>query len=161
MITSTTGDSFSHQGSSYQVDTRARVIIFDMSALEADNALQQRSSFVPHSADHSHRPLSRELGLMSWPENLYKRMRHKQNPDGIGRQANSLSAKAMQLSIVGSMVCSVHPRSLRVWKVHGSKLGKKRKELFWLRINYIQLLMTLSLSPSLSLRLLNILCSCL
>ncbi|KAL4638076.1 hypothetical protein ACB092_03G124200 [Castanea dentata] len=100
----TSGSSFSHQGSSYQVETRARVIIFDMSALEADNALQQRSSLVPHSADHSHRPLSRELGLMSWPENLYKRMRHKQSPDGIDRQANSLSAKAMQLSIFGSMV---------------------------------------------------------
>ncbi|KAK4597004.1 hypothetical protein RGQ29_014858 [Quercus rubra] len=100
----TSGASFSHQGSSYQVETRARVIIFDMSALEADNALQQRSSSVPHSADHSHRSLSRELGLMSWPENLYKRMQHKQNPDGIDRQANSLSAKAMQLSIFGSMV---------------------------------------------------------
>ncbi|XP_030959879.1 sodium/hydrogen exchanger 7 isoform X2 [Quercus lobata] len=100
----TSGVSFSHQGSSYQVETRARVIIFDMSALEADNALQQRSSSVPHSADHSHRTLSRELGLMSWPENLNKRMRHKQNPDGIDRQANSLSAKAMQLSIFGSMV---------------------------------------------------------
>ncbi|KAL4638072.1 hypothetical protein ACB092_03G124000 [Castanea dentata] len=100
----TSGASFSRQGSSYQVDTRARVIIFDMSALEADNALQQRSSLVPQLADHSHRPLSRELGLMSWPENLYKRMRHKQNPDGIDRQANSLSAKATQLSIVGSMV---------------------------------------------------------
>ncbi|KAK7848722.1 sodium/hydrogen exchanger 7 [Quercus suber] len=100
----TSGASFSHQGSSYQVETRARVIIFDMSALEADNALQQRSSSVPHSADHSHISLSRELGLMSWPENLYKRMQHKQNPDGIDRQANSLSAKAMQLSIFGSMV---------------------------------------------------------
>ncbi|XP_050275680.1 sodium/hydrogen exchanger 7-like isoform X5 [Quercus robur] len=100
----TSGASFSHQGSSYQVETRARVIIFDMSALEADNAFQQRSSSVPHSADHSHRTLSRELGLMSWPENLNKRMRHKQNPDGIDRQANSLSSKAMQLSIFGSMV---------------------------------------------------------
>ncbi|KAM3705589.1 hypothetical protein ACJW31_03G091400 [Castanea mollissima] len=100
----TSGASFSHQGSSYQVETRARVIIFDMSGLEADNALQQRSSSVPHSADHSHRPLSRELELMSWPENLYKRMRHKQSPDWIDRQANSLSAKAMQLSIFGSMV---------------------------------------------------------
>ena len=130
MITSTAGASFSHQGSSYQVDTRARVIIFDMSALEADNALQQRSSLVPHSADHSHRPLSRELGLMSWPENLYKRMRH--NPDGIDRPANSLSAKAMQLSIVGSMVCSVHPRSLEFGRFMEANLVKKEKNFFGL-----------------------------
>ena len=110
------------------------MIIFDMSALEADNALQQRSSSVPHSADHSHRSLSRELGLMSWPENLYKRMQHKQNPDGIDRQANSLSAKAMQLSIFGSMVCSVHPWSLKFGRFMEANLVfiKKKKNFFGL-----------------------------
>ena len=130
MITSTAGASFSHQGSSYQVETRARVIIFDMSALEADNALQQRSSSVPHSADHSHRTLSRELRLMSWPENLNKRMRHKRNPDGIDRQANSLSSKAMQLSVFGSMVCSVHPWSLEFGRFMEANLVKKKKNFF-------------------------------
>uniref|UniRef100_A0A2N9EHP1 Cyclic nucleotide-binding domain-containing protein n=1 Tax=Fagus sylvatica TaxID=28930 RepID=A0A2N9EHP1_FAGSY len=100
----TTGASFSHQESWYLVESRARVIIFDMSTLDADNAFQQRSSLVPHSADHPHRPLSREHGLMSWPENFYKPMQRKQNCEGIDRKANSLSARAMQLGIYGSMV---------------------------------------------------------
>jgi hypothetical protein len=112
MLTGTTGASFSHQESWYLVESRARVIIFDMSTLDADNAFQQRSSLVPHSADHPHRPLSREHGLMSWPENFYKPMQRKQNCEGIDRKANSLSARAMQLGIYGSMVCSVHTCSL-------------------------------------------------
>ncbi|XP_059445682.1 sodium/hydrogen exchanger 8 isoform X1 [Corylus avellana] len=97
----TTGASFSHQGCRYLVETRARVIIFDIAAFEADRALQQRPSFlVPSSADHLHRPLSREhVSLMSWPENFYN-----QNPEETDRKANSLSARAMQLSIYGSMV---------------------------------------------------------
>ncbi|KAF5449949.1 hypothetical protein F2P56_030342 [Juglans regia] len=100
-----TGASFSHQGSCYQVETRARVIIFDMAAFEADNTLQRRSSWISPSADRPHRSLGREhRGLMSWPENLYNPRQHNQIPEGIDRQANSLSARAMQLSIYGSMV---------------------------------------------------------
>ncbi|XP_062172474.1 sodium/hydrogen exchanger 8 [Alnus glutinosa] len=108
----TTGASFSHQGSLYLVETRARVIIFDIAAFEADLALQQRSSFlVPPSADQLHRPLSREHSLMSWPENFYK-PRQTQNPEETDRKANSLSARAMQLSIYGSVVdIQQHTRS--------------------------------------------------
>jgi hypothetical protein len=107
MVAGTTGASFSHQGSLYLVETRARVIIFDIAAFEADLALQQRSSFlVPPSADQLHRPLSREHSLMSWPENFYK-PRQTQNPEETDRKANSLSARAMQLSIYGSVVQSV------------------------------------------------------
>nr|UTD53590.1 Na+/H+ exchanger 7 [Casuarina glauca] len=100
----TAGASFSHKGSSYLVETRSRVIIFDIAAFEADSALQQRSSFlVPPSAEHLHRPHSKEhLSLMSWPESFYKQ-RQKQNTEN-NNQANSLSARAMQLSIYGSMV---------------------------------------------------------
>jgi hypothetical protein len=127
MLTGTTGASFSHQESWYLVESRARVIIFDMSTLDADNAFQQRSSLVPHSADHPHRPLSREHGLMSWPENFYKPMQRKQNCEGIDRKANSLSARAMQLGIYGSMVCSVHTCSFRVCKVHGRKLCHEKR----------------------------------
>ncbi|XP_042979158.1 sodium/hydrogen exchanger 7-like isoform X13 [Carya illinoinensis] len=99
-----TGASFSYQGSRYQVETRARVIIFDMAAFEADCTLQ-RSSWISPSADRPHRSLGREpRGLMSWPENFYNPRQHNQIPEGIDRQANSLSAKAMHLSIYGSMV---------------------------------------------------------
>ncbi|XP_058184288.1 sodium/hydrogen exchanger 7 isoform X4 [Rhododendron vialii] len=98
--------TFPHHGSLYQVETRARVIIFDIAAFESKKALQRRSSsFVPHPVDHTSRSLSKEhVGLMSWPENFYKPMETDQNPDEIDQQASSLSARAMQLSIYGSMV---------------------------------------------------------
>lgn len=120
MITGTEGASFSHQGSSYLVETRSRVIIFDIAAFESDSTLIRRpSSFVSHAVDHPHRSISGEhSGLMSWPEHFYKAKQQKQNPEGIELQANSLSARAMQWSIYGSMVCSVSLScSLVLWDI--------------------------------------------
>ncbi|KAK9935635.1 hypothetical protein M0R45_022729 [Rubus argutus] len=104
--------SFSHQGSSYLVETRARVIVFDVAAFEADSALiGVTSSFMSHAVDHPYKSLSREhSGLMSWPEHFFKPKQQKQNPEGIDRQANRLSARAMQLSRYGSMV-NIRPRT--------------------------------------------------
>ncbi|XP_050117869.1 sodium/hydrogen exchanger 8-like isoform X2 [Malus sylvestris] len=97
----TRGASFSHKGSSYLVETRSRVIIFDVAAL-----IGRSSSFISNGVDHHpHRSLPREhSGLMSWPEHIFKAKQQKQNPEGIDRQINSLSARAMQFSIYGSMV---------------------------------------------------------
>ncbi|XP_061986019.1 sodium/hydrogen exchanger 8-like isoform X1 [Populus nigra] len=96
--------SFSHQGSRYQVEARARVIIFDIAAFEADGALRRGSSSLV-LVDHPHRSFTREYGgLMSWPENLYKQREREQNCVGTCRSENSLSVRAMQLSIFGSMV---------------------------------------------------------
>lgn len=94
--------SFSHQGSCYLVETRARVIIFDIAAFEADKAVVRRtSSLFSHSSDQPHKSQSREHGnLMSWPEHFYKARQQKQNSE----ETNSLSARAMQLSIFGNMV---------------------------------------------------------
>lgn len=104
------GASFSRQGSSYLVETRARVIVFDVAAFEADSALiRVTSSFMSHAVDHPYKSLSREhSGLMSWPEHFFKPKQQKQNREGIDRQAYSLSERAMQLSKYGSMVCSVN-----------------------------------------------------
>ncbi|KAK4264107.1 hypothetical protein QN277_029441 [Acacia crassicarpa] len=104
--------SFAHKASSYIVETRARVIMFDIAAFEADAALPRRSStLLLHTADHPHRPLGREhSGLMSWPENFVKPMQHEHNSEGVRQQTNSLSARAMQLSIYGSMVEIPVPR---------------------------------------------------
>ncbi|CAL0329851.1 unnamed protein product [Lupinus luteus] len=106
MISGSKESSFSHQGSSYLVETRARIIIFDVAAFEADAALPRRSSsMLSHAMDHSHRSLGRQhSSLMSWPEHFYTQEHPKQNSEGIGQQSNSLSARAMQLSIYGSMV---------------------------------------------------------
>nr|AGW30210.1 SOS1 [Nitraria tangutorum] len=106
--------SFSHQGSCYQVETRARVIIFDIAAFETEKTLMRRqSSLISHSADQPHKSLSREHGgLMSWPENFFLAKQHKQNPEGkTYAKTNSLSAKAMQLSIFGSTDDKVRPGS--------------------------------------------------
>ncbi|XP_050231832.1 sodium/hydrogen exchanger 8-like [Mercurialis annua] len=95
--------SFSHGKSLYQVETRARVIIFDIAALEADIPLQRKSSsFVSHTGDHPLRYGSRDHALMSWPENFCKKKSIEQNLNNV--QAKSLSERAMQLSIYGSMV---------------------------------------------------------
>ncbi|KAL5563933.1 hypothetical protein UlMin_033680 [Ulmus minor] len=97
--------SFSHQGSSYLVETSARIMICDIMTLESDRESQRSSSSVPHSIDDFHRSLPGEhSGLMSWPEHFHKPRQHKQNSDAIEKQPKSLSARAMPLSIYGSMV---------------------------------------------------------
>ncbi|XP_021821170.1 sodium/hydrogen exchanger 8 isoform X1 [Prunus avium] len=116
----TKGASFSHRGSSYLVETRSRVIIFDIAAFESDRTLiRGPSSFVSPVVDHPHRsPSGEHSGFMSWPEHF-----QKANPEGIDQQANSLSARAMQLSIYGSMEnlrrpTRSFPRSGRIKPLH-------------------------------------------
>lgn len=81
-----------------------------MAAFEADGALRRRSSsLVSVLVDHPRRSFTREHGgLLSWPEKLYKQREHEQNCEGTCRSENSLSVRAMQLSIFGSMVCSIY-----------------------------------------------------
>ncbi|XP_026662993.1 sodium/hydrogen exchanger 7 isoform X2 [Phoenix dactylifera] len=109
--------SFCHMGTWYQVETRARVIFFDIGTVEAEGALQKRSaSWVSQAGIELPRNLSREHGgLLSWPENLYKGRGCNQSPDESDKQPISLSAKAMELSIYGSMVNNMyrHYRSFR------------------------------------------------
>ncbi|KAJ6721369.1 hypothetical protein OIU85_024458 [Salix viminalis] len=94
--------SFSHQGSQYQVPARARVIFIDIAAFEVNGALRRRSPSLPSLLN---RPLTREHGgLMSWPENFYRPGECEPNFEGTYRPSNSLSARAMQLGIFGSMV---------------------------------------------------------
>ncbi|KAJ6401749.1 hypothetical protein OIU84_013920 [Salix udensis] len=77
-----------------------------MAAFEADGALRRRSSsLVSVLVDHPRRSFTREHGgLLSWPEKLYKQREPEQNCEGTCRPENSLSVRAMQLSIFGSMV---------------------------------------------------------
>ncbi|KAB2604592.1 sodium/hydrogen exchanger 8 [Pyrus ussuriensis x Pyrus communis] len=99
--------SFSHKGSNYLVETRSRVIIFDIAAFESDSArIRRLSPFVSSAFDHHpHGSFTgKHSGLLSWPEQISKAKQQKQNPEGIDRQNNSLSVRAMQLSIYGSIV---------------------------------------------------------
>lgn len=80
-----------------------------MAAFESNSELQRRSSsFLPQPVYLPNRPFTRgHDGLVSWPENFYKPRQHDENSETVDQQqANSLSARAMQLSIYGSMVCS-------------------------------------------------------
>ncbi|CAL9156132.1 sodium/hydrogen exchanger 8-like [Musa acuminata AAA Group] len=97
--------SFCHTASRYQVETRARVIFFDIGVSEADGALQKRSaSWILQSGEPQRTPSMEHIGLLSWPEHLYKATGHHQSPNESIKQSTSLSAKAMELSIYGSMV---------------------------------------------------------
>ncbi|XP_014507728.1 sodium/hydrogen exchanger 7 isoform X3 [Vigna radiata var. radiata] len=114
------GASFTHQGSIYLVETTARVILFDIPASEADASLVRRSSsLLLHAGDHPHRSFRRKhSGLMSWPEHFYKHKNNEQISEGIGRQTYSLSARAVHLSIYGSMV-HIPRRSRSLSSHHG------------------------------------------
>ncbi|KAJ4974131.1 hypothetical protein NE237_007305 [Protea cynaroides] len=104
--------SFCSQGSWYQVETRARVILFDIAAFEADSGLLKASaSFVSHSIEPQRYP-SREHGrLLSWPENFFKPKQRQQHPDAADQEQHNLSTRAMQLSLYGSMVGETQRRT--------------------------------------------------
>lgn len=81
------------------------MIFFDIGVSEADGALQKRSaSWILQSGEPQRTPSMEHIGLLSWPEHLYKATGHHQSPNESIRQSTSLSAKAMELSIYGSMV---------------------------------------------------------
>ncbi|KAF5186921.1 Sodium/hydrogen exchanger [Thalictrum thalictroides] len=107
--------SFCHQGFGYLVEARARVIFFDMAALEGDSVLRKRSaSWISHSVDPPRGQSREHSALMSWPELFYMPRRHHQNSEGTGQETNNLSARAMQLSIFGSMVNTIGNRTRSV-----------------------------------------------
>lgn len=96
--------SFCFTGSSYQVETRARAITFDINLSEADAAYSKRSMSRLSSAIEPPRTHGRgHEGLLSWPENFFESRQHHSNSE-VERQPANLLAKAMELSIYGSTV---------------------------------------------------------
>uniref|UniRef100_A0A1D1ZEV1 Sodium/hydrogen exchanger 7 n=1 Tax=Anthurium amnicola TaxID=1678845 RepID=A0A1D1ZEV1_9ARAE len=93
-----------HRGYCYIVEARARVITFEISAFTSENVLQRKISGVSHPAELPRIRGTEHSGLMSWPEHFYKAKAHHPHPTETGQRANSLSAKAMELSIFGSTV---------------------------------------------------------
>jgi uncharacterized protein YbgA (DUF1722 family) len=113
--------SFSQQATQYIVETRARAIIFNIGAFGADRTLHRRpSSLTPprsSSSDQLQRSFRKEhRGLMSWPENIYAKQQQE-----INKTTLSLSERAMQLSIFGSMV-NVYRRSVSFGGIYNNKL---------------------------------------
>ncbi|CAH9078899.1 unnamed protein product, partial [Cuscuta epithymum] len=101
-------DSFSHQPHWYQVETRARVIVFDdVGAFETHSSSHRiSSSFLLHPAELQLRSLSRDGGsLMSWPEHSSLPEDHYSR-EGTYRQKNILSTPSMHPCMFGGMTSS-------------------------------------------------------
>nr|ADQ43186.1 salt overly sensitive 1 [Schrenkiella parvula] len=98
--------SFSRQAIRYTVETRARVIIFNIGAHGVQRTLQRKPSALssPRGPTSDHklpRSSSKEhSGLMRWPENIYQ----AEEQEDISKKALNLSERATQLGIFGSMV---------------------------------------------------------
>ncbi|XP_076893552.1 sodium/hydrogen exchanger 8-like [Bidens hawaiensis] len=99
----TTGGSFCHHASSYIAETRTRVIMYEISGFEGSGSLQRRtSSLISHGGPGDNPSPTREhSGLMSWPQGSFKSRKHSSALDHHG---NNFSARAMQLSMYGSMI---------------------------------------------------------
>ncbi|XP_010276296.1 PREDICTED: sodium/hydrogen exchanger 8 [Nelumbo nucifera] len=100
--------SFYHQGSWYHVETRVRVMFFDMTAFETEVNLLRSASWVSHSVEPPRCQSREHCGLMSWPDHFHN---PRQHPNGNHQQENNLSARAMQLGIFGSMVSNIYRRA--------------------------------------------------
>ncbi|KAL7598716.1 hypothetical protein Lser_V15G22190 [Lactuca serriola] len=104
------GASFTHHVTSYVVETRARVIMFEIGGFET---LQRRkSSLISHNAENNpgrSSPSREHSGLMIWPERHIKSRQLLENPNpnpnlDHHQHGNNFSARAMQLSMYGSMI---------------------------------------------------------
>lgn len=96
--------SFCHSSTCYHVETRARVIFFDLDIAELENPLHKRAVSRLSQTIEPSRSFSREHGsLMSWPENFVKRA----SPNATNDPQHSLSTRAMELSMYGSLMNNV------------------------------------------------------
>ncbi|XP_026458364.1 sodium/hydrogen exchanger 7-like isoform X1 [Papaver somniferum] len=96
---------FLHQRTSYQVETRARVIILDMATVEADTQPRRRKSLWNPAAAQSPRCLNREhSGLVSWPEDLFKhkRRQHKNPGSSYRKKYQDSSEKKTAQSFISN-----------------------------------------------------------
>lgn len=84
--------------------------MLDIAGFEGGKTLQRRSSsWISHPIEHTSGLITRDHGgFMSWPENFFKARQHHNDEEKSNGQENNLSARAMQLSIYGSMVSSIY-----------------------------------------------------
>ena len=97
---------YCHTAPSYQVEARARIIFFDMGrASEAEADLQRTTSLLSHGHELSRTMSKEHSGLLRWPESFRRsRGQHSASLSEIRNQPGSFSARALQLSMYGSMV---------------------------------------------------------
>lgn len=130
---------YCHTAPSYQVEARARIIIFDMGrASEAEANLQRSVSLLSHGHEPAPRMMSKEhSGLLCWPESLRRsRVGHSSaSLYEMRNQPGSFSARALQLSMYGSMVSLTSgQQGHRRQKPHGMPAASHRHSSSYPRV---------------------------
>ncbi|CAM0908979.1 unnamed protein product [Alopecurus aequalis] len=95
---------------SYQVEARARAILFEIRRPETETDLQRSAALLSPTLGPSRTQSKEHAGLVRWPES-FRRSRGPGNPslDEIGNRSCSFSARALQVSMYGSMMDNMHP----------------------------------------------------
>ncbi|XP_031491543.1 sodium/hydrogen exchanger 8 isoform X2 [Nymphaea colorata] len=97
--------SFCYHASSYQAETRSRIIFFDIGSTHTDGILQRSSaSWISHSFELPGHQTREHGGLVSWPEHAFLSRKHLELPPEAAFQSKKYSERAMQVGIFGSMV---------------------------------------------------------
>ncbi|CAM0147134.1 unnamed protein product [Urochloa decumbens] len=130
---------YCHTAPSYQVEARARIIFFDMGrASEAEADLQRSVSLLSHSHEPPPRTMSKEhSGLLCWPESFRRpRGGHSTSLAEIRNQPGSISARALQLSMYGSMVnlTSGQHHGHRRQKIHRTPMANQKHSSSYPRV---------------------------
>ncbi|KAJ3672840.1 hypothetical protein LUZ60_006214 [Juncus effusus] len=96
-------------GPAYQVEARARVIFFDVTNLETDHhPLHRPASLLSQVELPRHHSNREHSGLLSWPESFYKARGASPGDVEIQQMGPTFSARALQLSMYGSMIDDMH-----------------------------------------------------
>ncbi|EMS63349.1 Sodium/hydrogen exchanger 7 [Triticum urartu] len=109
---------------SYQVEARARAILFEMRRPDIDSDLQRSASLLSPALGPSRTQSKEHVGLLRWPESF----RRSSGPGNaslaeIRSQPGSFSARALQVSMYGSMTDGMHRarRQPRLAHVEGNQ----------------------------------------
>nr|AIA08676.1 salt overly sensitive 1 [Triticum aestivum] len=94
---------------SYQVEARARAILFEMRRPDIESDLQRSGSLLSPALGPSRTQSKEHVGLLRWPESF----RRSSGPGNaslaeIRSQPGSFSARALQVSMYGSMTDGMH-----------------------------------------------------
>ncbi|EPS60365.1 hypothetical protein M569_14438, partial [Genlisea aurea] len=89
---------------SYRVETRSRIMAIDFSGSDVGRSLNNRRCSSSRSPGDRLLSDSHHGGLMCWPRQVSKSKRDLEAWGDTNNEKNNLSARAMQLSIYGSMV---------------------------------------------------------
>ncbi|KAG2631029.1 hypothetical protein PVAP13_3KG576900 [Panicum virgatum] len=124
-----------HTAPSYQVEARARIIFFDMGrASEAQADLQRTASLLSHGHELPRTMSKEHSGLLRWPESFRRsRGAHSASLSEIRNQPGSFSARALQLSMYGSMV-SPSGQGHRRHRLRGMPVANKRHSSSYPRV---------------------------